>query len=136
MQRINRLFLWSLCLWIPILWNLDGEALFGTPLAPRLWALYDVALAAGFAWNGRRLRRQKMSLGLPFLLGAVCADALLSFLWTALLHGKAALTAGLALFLVLLNAAPLAAAAFLLLGCFRTPLFLRHGGRRRLLENP
>lgn len=132
----NRLFLWSLCLWIPVLWQLDGKALFGTAVAPRMWALYDLVLAAGFASNGATLGTGRAWRGLPFLLGLVSADALLSLLWTVLLHGGCQPTAGLAFFLTLLNAAPLAAAVFLLLCWCRHPVFLRHGGRTPLLENP
>lgn len=124
---INDFFLISLCFWIPILWHLDGEWLFGTAVATRMWALYDVGLVAGFGLHGRllRLKSQAARTHSAVMLGLVGADAGLSMLWS-FLHNAV---------LFLLAAAPLAASLYFLV-CLAYPTnFLRHGGSRGELEN-
>lgn len=134
---LNSFFLVSLCLWIPILWHLDGESLFGTAVATKMWAIYDILLVFGFAIHGKLLcwpkpKFQKVS---AIMLGLVAADATLSLIWSLLLYGTASHTLGTTLFLLLLAAAPLAASLYFLV-CLTSPThFLRHGGSRTGLEN-
>lgn len=131
LKRLNALFVVSLCLWIPILWHLDGALLFGAPLAPKIWAVFDVLLVFGFYRHGLELKRRKRRFHIgPFLLGLVTADAALSLIWTAMLHGLWPRSWALAIFLMFLNAAPVTAAAFLTVCQSRRPHFLRHGGKR------
>lgn len=131
LKRLNTLFVVSLCVWIPILWHLDGALLFGAPLAPKIWATFDVLLVLGFYRHGLELQRAKRRFRIgPFLLGLVTADAILSLIWTAMLHGLWPRSLALGLFLVFLNAAPVGAAAFLAACQSRRPHFLRHGGKR------
>jgi hypothetical protein len=131
LRLLNAFFVASLCVWIPILWHLDGALVFGTPLAPKIWAIFDALLVLGFVRHAQELRqpRSRFRIG-SFLLGLVTADAALSLIWTAMLHGTRPESPALALFLVALNAAPLLAAVFLLLCQVRRPHFLRHGGKR------
>jgi hypothetical protein len=137
LRGVNAFFFWSLLIWIPILWNLDGELIFQAPVAPKLWAIFDVLLAILFARHGVELRRIDRRSGVRrFLLGLVTADALLSLIWTALVHQWPSPGTALGLFLVALNGAPCAAVVFLLACGLRRPDFLRHGGRRGELENP
>lgn len=136
LARVNLFFLLSLCFWIPILWNLDGERLFGTVVATKMWALYDVVLVVGFALHQRLLRQSggRFRTLSAVMLGLVLADAGLSLIWSLLLHGAAA-PVPLSAFLALLTAAPLVASLFFLL-CLAYPTdFLRHGGSRAELEN-
>lgn len=131
LQKLNALFVVSLCIWIPILWHLDGALVFGAPLAPKIWATFDVLLVLGFYRHGLELKatRRRFRIG-PFLLGLVTADAVLSLIWTAMLHGRHPASWALGIFLIFLNAAPLSAAAFLTVCQSRRPHFLRHGGKR------
>lgn len=135
--RVNSFFLLSLCVWIPILWQLDGERLFGTPVATKMWAIYDLVLVLGFIFHGYLLgkpqhRFRKFS-GVMF--GLVAADACLCSIWGVLLYREDTQSLFLTLFVLLLAAAPLAASALFAL-CLAYPTdFLRHGGSRNELEN-
>jgi hypothetical protein len=126
---VNSLFVVSLCFWIPVLWNIDGRLLFGSEVAPKIWAIFDLFLVFGFLCHGRELARPLPSRFGPWLLGMVSADALLSLIGTALVHGPWPQSWQLGFFLVLLNAAPLLAALFLFVSQCRASHFLRHGGR-------
>jgi hypothetical protein len=131
LRWINTFFLLSLCLWVPVLWRLDGTLWFGGPLAAKIWAVYDLLLIAGFLRHGMELKnpRRRFRIG-TFLLGLVSADLVLSMISTVMVHGPWPESAPMGLFLLLLNAAPLSAAAFLVLCQSRRPTFLRHGGKR------
>lgn len=134
---INNFFLISLCFWIPILWHLDGEWLFGTAVATRMWALYDVGLVVGFGLHGRLLRVKSRATRIlsAIMLGLVGADAGLSMTWSLLLYFKEETSLTAVLFLFLLAAAPLAASLYFLV-CLAYPTnFLRYGGSRSELEN-
>ena len=128
LRAANAFFVASLCVWIPILWHLDGALVFGAPLAPKIWAIFDGLLVLGFLRHGRELRypRRRFRIG-GFLLGLVTADAVLSLIWTAMLHGLWPGGWAMGLFLLALNAAPMSAAAFLLVCQARRPDVLRHG---------
>ncbi len=127
LRRLNAFFSWSLCLWIPILWNLDGELIFGYAQAPKIWAVYDVLLAVGFfahRWELDTISRQHRWIG-PVLFGMVLADSSLSLIQTLIVHQGWPTHPFLGVFLLGLNAAPLVAAFFLLI-CLgrRGPRFL------------
>ena len=127
LRRLNAFFTGSLCLWIPILWNLDGELIFGHAQAPKIWAIYDVLLAVGFfahRWELDAISRQHRWVG-PVLFGMVLADSSLSLIQTLVVHQGWPTHPFLGLFLLGLNTAPLAAAFFLLV-CLgrRGPTFL------------
>lgn len=114
LRILNTFFVVSLALWIPILWSLDGTQLFGFPEATKVWAMYDVCLLIGFLIHGRLLRQARpRSFGLV-LFGLVMADAMLSWLQTAVVHSGLPSSLFLGLFLFVINSAPLAAATFLL----------------------
>ena len=134
---MNRFFLYSLALWIPILWNLDGRLLFGSEVAAKAWALYDLGLLAGFVAHGfcLRARWKGERLVAAVMFGLVAADASLSLLWTVLWHAPWPASIPLGFFLFLLTAAPLAATGFFLLCLARPSHFLRHGGSKGELEN-
>jgi hypothetical protein len=131
LRALNSFFIVSLCVWIPILWHLDGDVVFGSSVAPRIWATFDTLLLVGFFRHGCELREPRRRFRISaFLLGLVTADAALSLIWTAMLHGIWPESWALGIFLLALNAAPLLAAVFLLLCLVRRPHFLRHAGKR------
>lgn len=143
LYKVNRFFVVSLIFWIPILWNLNGELLFGSAVAPKIWAVFDMVLVIGFVAHGRELRTRRRSwregrryIGGPVLLGLVVADALLSLFSTVMVHGGIPSSVELAAFLLALNVAPWLAVGFLIFCQALQPLFLRHEGRCEVLENP
>lgn len=133
LRGLHRSLLLSLGCWIPILAQLDGEALFGWAPAPQLWALYDLVLWFGFLLCCPGSRRSARG-GRSLLTGLVLADALLSTLWLWL-H-PLDLSLGWSLFRIGLAAAPWFAVLYLWVEEAQAVDFLPRGGKSATLENP
>lgn len=143
---MNAFYVATLALWIPVLWFLDGDHLFGASFAPRVWAVFDVLLLVGFVLHGKAIHSSKFRgqpsprdemhagssvpihvSGWPYLLlGLVLADAVLSLIGTALFFCTRPFGWMATLWLVLLNLAPWTAVAFLAFCRLREPTVLRH----------
>ena len=115
LPAINWFYVVTLLLWIPILWNLDGEQLFGNPLACKVWALYDLLLLCCFYWQHKILKSKKPSYITDLLFGLVTADTVLAWLQTALYHGGLPTVQPLGTFLFMINTAPISAVFFQLM---------------------
>ena len=128
LPALNWFYIVTLLVWIPILWNLNGEQMFGSPQACKVWAIYDLVLVGLFILHQRVASKIRPSFLTDLLLGMVAADTVLAWIQTALFHGG--LPSGqpvLALLLFLVNTAPVSAVVFLSLVKFAAkPLpFLR-----------
>jgi len=132
LPALNRFYIATLALWIPILWNLDGVQLFGNPLACKVWALYDVLLVVLFLFHQRVVKKLYPSLLTKLLLGLVVADTVLAWLQTGLYHGGFPTSQPLGTLIFLINTAPVSAFCYLVLVDFAVkplPFMRREQGR-------
>lgn len=115
LPSLNTFYVLTLALWIPILWNLDGVKLFGSVLACKVWALYDVMLFFVFLLHHDVIIYNRRTHLTDILLGLVIADTVLAWIQTALFHGGLPSVQPLATILFLINSAPISAVFFLLM---------------------
>lgn len=115
LPAVNLFYIVTLLLWLPILWNLDGEQLFGHALACKVWAIYDFFLWILFVLHQDVVRTCRRSNLTGLLLGLVTADTVLAWLQTALYHGGLPSTQPLGSVIFLINTAPISALLFLIL---------------------
>lgn len=112
-SSLNFFYVFTLLLWIPVLWSLDGEQLFGYPFACRVWAIYDLFLLLGFCFHQRVISNNRPHMLCDILLGLVSADIIFAWAQTALHHGGFPKEQPLGSFVFLINTAPVSALIFL-----------------------
>ena len=115
LPALNWFYVVTLLIWTPILWNLDGEQLFGNPLACKVWALYDLLLLGCFYWQHKILKNRRPSYITDLLFGLVTADTVLAWLQTGLYHGGLPTEQPLGTFIFVINTAPISAVFFQLM---------------------
>lgn len=112
-SQINLFYMVTLAAWIPVLWFVDGQKLFGHPQACKAWAGYDMILLAGFIKQHSGIPARKNSLATKILALLVLADTAVAWLLTLFIHGGIPQEQPLGAFLVLINTAPVSALLFL-----------------------
>ena len=113
LRKSNLFYIVSLVFWIPILWSLDGQRLFGHPQACKAWAIYDIVLLSGFIRQHASISKSERCAATPYLMAMVLADIMVAWLLTAYYHGGIPQEQPLAAFLALINTAPVSALVFL-----------------------